>query len=230
MAVIKYKNGSSWSNWVVPIESGGTGADTMEQAQINLNYFATANFFSSYDITGGKVNDTQQFWLSKPSGLYYFSQTDMINNQPTQYCLLSNMKRGNVVFQMVISAARCGTRMASTAGAMPNFNYMLFGSTTGNINPRYCIGTQAVNNMEWNKNYNTTVTFPLTFERAPQVVITPVTTFADNAGGRQLINSLCYSITAVTTTTFNLETCLYNASSTPSATYSVGFRYIAISN
>lgn len=85
---LKFRNGSTWENIVVPIANGGTGATTAEAARDNLSIFRNLGT----NITGGVANDTNTFWASKEPGVYYFSEKDMIKDQPSQYGFLINIK------------------------------------------------------------------------------------------------------------------------------------------
>lgn len=72
----------------LPITSGGTNAKTAKEARNNLGVL----FSLGTNITGGSANDTPEFWLDKEPGLYYFTQTGQLKNQPSQYGWLINIK------------------------------------------------------------------------------------------------------------------------------------------
>lgn len=52
------------------------------------------------NITGGKANDTREFWKKQPNGTYYFDAVNMLNGQPNQYgFLIHNCNGGNEIHQ-----------------------------------------------------------------------------------------------------------------------------------
>lgn len=98
-------NGTTWSDWrqtyanttVRPIEGGGTGGDTADKARKNLKVLENLG----NDLTGSTTNDTYDFWLNKPSGLY-FNGKGKLNGQPSNYGYNLNLVRSEDILQLWI--------------------------------------------------------------------------------------------------------------------------------
>lgn len=104
----------------LPVSSGGTGATDKRSASVNVGALVNTET-NAANVTGGVDNDTQDFWMTQPSGDYYFSQNNMINGQPGQWGFLHHTVRGNVISQFWLFGSNVWTRSSSTSGAMPNF-------------------------------------------------------------------------------------------------------------
>ena len=52
-----------------------------------------------WDVTGGAVNDTMEFWRALGTGYTFFTQNGMINGQPSQYGILINYVCGSEIHQ-----------------------------------------------------------------------------------------------------------------------------------
>ena len=114
------------------LESGGTGASTADGARQSINYIGT-NPISSVE------EDTPAYWISKGTGVAFFSKEGLLNNQPNSY----------------------GFLFTQTTGA--SYVAQTFINMTGNS----VIYTRAGNNSGWyqsgvwHKTFNDTHTIPL---------------------------------------------------------------------
>lgn len=86
--------------------------------------------FLGINITGGKANDTREFWKKKGTGYAFFSQTDQLVGQPTQHGFLFSIVYGNEIFQVFYCQSgtfkngrqQCFRSVNHTATTMPNWN------------------------------------------------------------------------------------------------------------
>lgn len=53
------------------------------------------------NITGGKANDTREFWQNQPNGLYWFNRTEQLNGQPSQWVIVEHMHYGSEIHQLL---------------------------------------------------------------------------------------------------------------------------------
>lgn len=93
--VVETENGTRYveqqnllTGHIIPVTSGGTGASKAEDARTNLGVFRNLGS----NITGGEDNDTAQFWQEHEPGVYYFSKTGQLKDQPSGYGYLLNIK------------------------------------------------------------------------------------------------------------------------------------------
>lgn len=78
----------------LPIENGGTGADTKKEAFNNLAFLGN-NPISSLE------EDTPQKWLELGSGYAKFDTNELMNNQPEQYMFVINFSHeSSAIFQI----------------------------------------------------------------------------------------------------------------------------------
>ena len=78
----------------IPIENGGTGANTKKEAFDNLAFLGL-NPISSLE------EDTPQKWLELGSGYAKFDINELMNNQPEQYMFVINFKHeSSAIFQI----------------------------------------------------------------------------------------------------------------------------------
>lgn len=107
----------------LPIANGGSGGTTALSARNNLGIFRSLGT----NITNGKTNDTAAFWAGKEPGLYYFNATGQLNDQPSQYGFMLNIKGsetgalGNHLYTVYSAgtATRAYIRSFNTSGTTP---------------------------------------------------------------------------------------------------------------
>lgn len=80
---------------IVPVEKGGTGANTVEQARQNLN-------FIGYNPITDKELDTPEIWASYGTGIAYISG-DILERQPYNYGFIINNVYGQHVSQVFVT-------------------------------------------------------------------------------------------------------------------------------
>lgn len=78
---------------VVPIENGGTNANTVSNARQNINYIGV-NPISSVE------DDTSENWRLLGTGIAGYNTTGLITDQPSKYGILENQVFGATIFQI----------------------------------------------------------------------------------------------------------------------------------
>lgn len=108
--------------------TGYPGLKIFSQARLRL-YGADGIWIDSTgycaNITNGSSNDTQSFWKNIGSGYTLFSNTGMVNNQPTQYGYLINYAAAAEIFQLWHAQPNGNLYYRGANGsstAMPNWN------------------------------------------------------------------------------------------------------------
>lgn len=85
-----------------------TEADSIDRILVGIDPVRQVSFATlkneivktnAVNITGGKANDTREFWRKQPNGTYYFYATNMLNGQPSQYGFLIHNCLGNEIHQ-----------------------------------------------------------------------------------------------------------------------------------
>lgn len=78
---------------IVPIEKGGTNAQTSAEARQNINFIGTNSIASV-------AEDTTANWAALGTGVAYISGNDKVSNQPYTYGFIENHVYGSVVRQI----------------------------------------------------------------------------------------------------------------------------------
>lgn len=78
---------------IVPIEKGGTNAQTAAEARQNINFIGI-NPIASIE------EDTVSKWASFGTGVAFINKTGLITNQPSQYAFIETFTSGSNVFQI----------------------------------------------------------------------------------------------------------------------------------
>ena len=100
---IRGGNSSGWHEWkkvfdntqIIPIENGGTGATTVNDALINLKAFRKLD----NNVINSTANDTVSNWGTIDSGYSYYNTNGCLNGQPTRYGFLIHFKVDSERFQ-----------------------------------------------------------------------------------------------------------------------------------
>lgn len=86
--------------------------------------------FLGSNITGGKANDTREFWMQKGTGYAAFNQTDQLVGQPNKYGFLVSTVFGAEIFQVFYGQSgtfkngrqQCFRSANKSVTIMPNWN------------------------------------------------------------------------------------------------------------
>ena len=81
---------------MLPISSGGTGANNATDALANLGAFR----FLGNNVITSINNDTPSNWGTLGSGYAFFSNNGLVNDQPSQWGIVVNFVTGSDIFQM----------------------------------------------------------------------------------------------------------------------------------
>lgn len=92
-----HSTASTQNSWNIQNNAGSNvfGVN-FENGHVTNNELMT---FAGNNITNGKANDTLTFWVNQGTCYCLFSQTNMLNGQPTQWGFLESIVRGTQVYQ-----------------------------------------------------------------------------------------------------------------------------------